>query len=53
MNQFIIEAIFITFLGGLGGIVLGFIITYLIYLIANYINFDLNYRLYQLSLLKF
>ncbi len=40
MNQFIIEAIFVTFLGGLGGIILGFFITYLIYFIANYINFD-------------
>ena len=40
MQQFLIEAIIITSLGGLFGIILGTLVTYLIYILANYYNFD-------------
>lgn len=45
MSQFLMEAIFITFLGGLFGIILGIILTYLIYLVAKYNNFDWPFAL--------
>ncbi|PIR06879.1 MAG: multidrug ABC transporter substrate-binding protein [Candidatus Komeilibacteria bacterium CG11_big_fil_rev_8_21_14_0_20_36_20] len=45
MTQFLMEAIIITSLGGLGGVVLGLIITYFIYLLANYYNFDWSFSI--------
>jgi putative ABC transport system permease protein len=45
MSQFLMEAIFITFLGGVFGIILGLILTYLIYLVAQYNNFDWPFAL--------
>lgn len=40
MGQFLIESIFITSLGGLIGMIGGFVVSYLIYLIANYLGYD-------------
>ena len=40
LNQFLIESIILTVLGGIGGVILGFIFTYIIYLIALYNNFS-------------
>ncbi len=40
MQQFLTEAILITFLGGVFGIIFGLVLIYLIYLIANYYNLD-------------
>lgn len=40
MKQFLIEALVITFLGGVGGILLGLLITYLVSLAANYTGFE-------------
>lgn len=40
MQQFLTEAILITFLGGIFGIVFGLVLIYVIYLLANYYNLD-------------
>jgi len=45
LNQFLIEAIMITSLGGFFGIILGVIVIYLVYLIANYYNMDWPFSL--------
>lgn len=52
LNQFLIESIIITLLGGIGGVLLGFIITYLIYLIALYNSFSwyLSFSLFSIIL---
>lgn len=40
MQQFLLEAVIITFLGGVVGIILGLIFIYLVYLVANYYGLD-------------
>lgn len=45
MNQFLIEAVVITFLGGVAGTILGITISYLISYIANQYGFDWNFYL--------
>ena len=45
LTQFLIEAIMITSLGGFFGIILGIIVIYLVYLIANYYNMDWPFSL--------
>jgi len=45
MQQFLVEAVIITSLGGFFGIILGIIATYLIYVIANYYDFDWPFAL--------
>ncbi|MEI7424628.1 MAG: ABC transporter permease [Candidatus Staskawiczbacteria bacterium] len=40
MNQFLLEAGMLTFLGGILGIILGTIISYIAYLIMNYLGYD-------------
>ncbi len=45
MQQFLTEAIIITILGGVGGIILGVVLTYLIYIIANSYGFEWPFAL--------
>ncbi len=45
MRQFLLEAIMITFVGGLVGIIIGVAITYLVHLVANYYGFDWPFAL--------
>lgn len=45
LTQFLIEAIVVTFLGGLSGIILGIIVIYLVYIIANYYGMDWPFSL--------
>lgn len=40
MRQFLLEAIFITVLGGVGGVLLGLLLTYLVYLVAQVTGFE-------------
>lgn len=42
-NQFLIEAVVVTLLGGIIGIILGFLISGLIALIAKYLGYDWNF----------
>jgi putative ABC transport system permease protein len=39
-NQFLLEAIFLTSLGGMAGIIIGIIVSFLIYLLMNYLKYD-------------
>lgn len=43
MQQFLAEAVTITLLGGIGGIILGVFLTYIIYIVANYYNLDWSF----------
>lgn len=43
MKQFLLEAVFITFLGGLGGVMLGLLITYLVSVVAGVYGFDWDF----------
>lgn len=45
LEQFLIESIIITFLGGVGGIILGIIVIYGVYLGANYYGMDWPFAL--------
>ena len=40
LTQFLVEAIFVSLVGGLVGILLGFIISFLIFIIINYLGYD-------------
>jgi ABC-type antimicrobial peptide transport system permease subunit len=51
MGQFLIESIFITSLGGLIGIIGGFVVSYLIYLVANYLGYEWAFVISPLSIL--
>ncbi len=49
MQQFLAEAVTITLLGGLGGIILGVFLTYIIYILANYYNLDWSFTVSPLG----
>lgn len=45
LQQFLIEAIIITLLGGIFGIIIGIIVIYLVYIVANYYGMDWPFSL--------
>lgn len=45
LRQFLTEAVIITILGGLGGVVIGVLVTYLIYVIANAYGFAWSFSI--------
>jgi len=45
LGQFLIEAIIVTLLGGIFGIILGIIVIYLVYIVANYYNMNWPFSL--------
>ena len=50
-NQFLIEAAILTFIGGLIGIVIGVIISYLIALVANFLDYDWAFIISPISII--
>lgn len=51
LQQFLAEALIVTLLGGLYGILLGLVMIYIIYLVANYYGLDWSFSLSWLGLL--
>ncbi len=51
LRQFLTEAVIITIIGGLGGVVLGVIVTYLIYIIANTYGFAWPFSISYIGIL--
>lgn len=51
LSQFLLEAVIITFWGGVIGIVLGLGLIYLVYLIANYYEFDWPFAISNLGVI--
>lgn len=49
MQQFLAEAVTITLLGGIGGIILGIFLTYIIYFLANYYQLDWSFTVSPLG----
>lgn len=45
LRQFLTEAVIVTIIGGVGGIILGVVLTYLIYIIANSYGFEWPFAL--------
>ena len=44
LNQFLIESVIVTLIGGVFGIILGLVFSYLLFIVANYYNFDWNFE---------
>ncbi len=51
LRQFLTEAVIITILGGIGGVVIGALVTYLIYVIANSYGFDWPFSISYIGIL--
>ena len=49
-NQFLIEAIAITLLGGIAGIIIGAVISFLISIVANFLNYDWEFSVSLISI---
>jgi len=50
-NQFLIEAIAITLLGGIAGIIIGAVISFLISIVANFLNYDWEFSVSLISII--
>jgi len=50
LNQFLIEAIAITLLGGIAGIIIGAVISFLVSIVANFLDYDWEFSVSWISI---